>query len=113
MSPPSSIIIGASTPPSYITPASALRDPGGRHPPETSLGPSGARGGPGRPPPGFVDLTADADTEDEQKDDAPASPSPDVSDGDDMDTDKDEDLLAYHGINRDPDVDVLVKLTYL
>jgi len=35
--------------------------------------------------------------------DMPATPSPHVSDSENMDTDEKEDLLAYHGIGRDPD----------
>jgi len=55
---------------------------GRRHPQGISPGPSEAQGGPRRPPPGFVDLTADADTEaeDEEMDEAPATPSPNASD---------------------------------
>jgi len=68
--------------------------------PSPQRGTSGARDGPPRPPPGFVDLTE----EDDEMDDTPAFPSPHVSgdsDSDDMDTDGEEDLLAYHGLNRD------------
>jgi len=89
----------------HITPAWALRDPGGTsHVTRTSshvTGPLGARGGPRRPPPGFVDLTADADEEEENMDKAPATPSPNVSNGDEMDTDDEEDLLPYHGMDHD------------
>jgi len=61
-------------------------------------GPSGARGGPHRPPPGFVDLT----TEDDEIDESPATPSPTVSDADVMETDDEDNLL---NMNRASDSD--------
>jgi len=66
-------------------------------------GPSGARGGPPRPPPGFVDLTTE---EDEDMGEAPATPPPNISDDSDqqMDTDEEENLLSY-GIGRDSSSD--------
>jgi len=87
------------TRPSSITSAWALRDPGGTSTSRTSTGPSGAQGGPLRPPPGFetVDLTPDADTE-EDVDEAPAIPPPNVSDSEgDMETDDEDKLLPYAG----------------
>jgi len=65
----------------------------GRRPYRASPGPSGAQGGPRRPPPGFVDLTTDNE---EEPMDTPATPPPHVSseDEEDMATDDEDRYLG-------------------
>jgi len=65
------------------------RGRGRRRRPGPSPGPSGAQGGPRRPPPGFVDLTAD----DDEPMETPDSPSPNVSDNDAAMATDDEDAV--------------------
>jgi len=81
----------SSVPPAH-RPTSPRQGPSrgrGRRPYRASPGPSGAQGGPCRPPPGFVDLTTEEDM------DTPATPPPHVSSGDEeMNTDEED---AYFG----------------